>query len=119
MLGLFRKTEQGIKRTREAWFGRVVRLFERPTFDEGLWDELEELLISADVGVSTTARLIQRLKQRVAGEQIREAFQIQTALKEEMTSMLMVEGGGLLPSVDGGIGVILVVAEGAGAGRLP
>jgi fused signal recognition particle receptor len=109
MFGLFKKTEKGVKRTREAWWGKVAHLFDRPTLSDELWDELEELLISADVGVNTTGRLIERLKQRVEREKIKEASLVRTALKEEMVSMLMVGGGGLLSPKDGKIGVVLVV----------
>jgi len=109
MFGLFKKTEKGVKRTREAWWGKVVHLFDRPALSDELWDELEELLISADVGVNTTGRLIERLKQRVEREKIKEASLVRTALKEEIVSMLMVGGGGLLSPTDGKIGVVLVV----------
>jgi fused signal recognition particle receptor len=109
MFGLFKRTEKGVKRTREAWWGKVVNLFDRPTLSDELWDELEELLISADVGVNTTGKLIERLKQRVKREKIKETSVVRTALKEEMVSMLMVGGGELLPPTDGKIGVVLVV----------
>jgi fused signal recognition particle receptor len=109
MFGLFKKTEKGVKRTREAWWGKVVHLFDRPALSDELWDELEELLISADVGVNTTGRLIERLKQRVESEKIKETSLVRTALKEEMVSMLMVGGRGLLSPTDGKIGVVLVV----------
>ena len=109
MFGLFKKTEKGVKRTREAWWGKVVHLFDRPILSDELWDELEELLISADVGVNTTGKLIERLKQRVKREKIKETSVVRTALKEEMVSMLMVGGGELLPPTDGKIGVVLVV----------
>ena len=109
MFGLFKKTEKGVKRTREAWWGKVVHLFDRPILSDELWDELEELLISADVGVNTTGKLIERLKQRVKIEKIKETSVVRTALKEEMVSMLMVGGGELLPPTDGKIGVVLVV----------
>lgn len=109
MFGLFKKTEKGVKRTREAWWGKVVHLFDRPTFGEELWDELEELLISADVGVNTTGKLIERLKQRIEREKITEASVVRTALKKEMVSMLMVAGGEITPQTDGKIRVVLVV----------
>jgi fused signal recognition particle receptor len=109
MFGLFKKTEKGVKRTREAWWGKVVHLFDRPTFGEELWDELEELLISADVGVGTTTKLIERLKQRVAKEKIKEAAQVRNALKEEMGSMLTLPDAGLSLSKNGKPDVILVV----------
>ena len=109
MFGLFKRTEKGVKRTREAWWGKVVHLFDRPTFGEELWDELEELLISADVGVNTTTKLTGRLKERVTKENIKEAAQARNALKEEMVSMLMVGGGEVTPQTDGKISVVLVV----------
>jgi fused signal recognition particle receptor len=109
MFGLFKRTEKGVKRTREAWWGKVVHLFDRPTFGEELWDELEELLISADVGMNTTTKLTGRLKERVTKENIKEAAQARNALKEEMVSMLMAGGGEVTPQTDGKISVVLVV----------
>ncbi len=113
MLGFFKKsegkTDQGVQRTREAWWGRVVRLFDRSTLGDELWDELEELLISADVGMSTTAKLVERLKQRVEGEKIIETTQVRTALKEEIISLLTVVEAEPFPSGNGRVGVILVV----------
>jgi fused signal recognition particle receptor len=109
MFGLFKKTEKGVKRSREAWWGKVAHLFDRPTFGDELWDELEELLISADVGVNTTGKLIERLKQRIEKEKIKEASLVRNILKEEIVSLLRVGGGNLLPSIDGKIGVVLVV----------
>ena len=108
MFGLFKKTEKGVKRTREAWWGKVVHLFDRPTFGDELWDELEELLISADVGVSTTSKLVERLKQRVSKENIKEAGRAMDALKAEIASMLKVPAAPL-PTTDGKLNVILVV----------
>jgi len=108
MFGLFKKTEKGVKRTREAWWGKVVHLFDRPTFGDELWDELEELLISADVGVSTTSKLVERLKQRVSKENIKEAGRAMDALKAEIASMLKVPAAPL-STTDGKLSVILVV----------
>ena len=109
MFSLFKKTEKGVKRTREAWWSKVVHLFDRATFGKELWDELEELLISADVGVNTTGKLIEHLKQRIIKENISDAAQVRDALKEEMVSMLTVAGGEVKPPTDGKMGVVLVV----------
>ncbi len=109
MLGFFKKTEQGVKRTREAWWGGVVHLFDSSTLGDELWDALEELLISADVGVSTTAKLIERLKQRVEGEKLKETAQVRTALKEEIVSLLTVAEAEPFSSENGRVGVLLVV----------
>ena len=87
------KTEQGVKRSRETWFGRIARLFDRTTVEEETWNELEELLISADVGVPTTHKLISRVKQRARDERLSEGSQIRSALKDEMVNLLSVDAG--------------------------
>ncbi len=93
MLDLFkRKTDKALKRSKDTWFGKVTSLFERQTLEAELWEELEELLIAADVGVDTTTKLIQRVRKRVEGEKINDVQQVRTVLKEEMVSMLMVDG---------------------------
>ncbi len=84
------KTEQGVQKTRQAWFGQVAQLFRGAAFDEALWDELEELLISADVGVATTARLLSRLKERVQQEKPSDPEGPLKHLKDEMVSILEV-----------------------------
>jgi fused signal recognition particle receptor len=68
----------------------VARLFDRTTVDEAVWAELEELLISADVGVSTAEKLIEAVKQRAAREKL-DGSSVREALKQEMVSMLQVE----------------------------
>jgi fused signal recognition particle receptor len=87
-----KKTEQALKRTKEAWFGKITSLFDRQTIEKGLWDELEELLIAADTGVDTTEKLISRVEERVSKQRIGEAGQVRNVLMEEMTSMLQVNG---------------------------
>ncbi len=64
-------------------------LFDRTSIDDDVWDELEELLISADVGVGTTAKLIGEVKQRAAGEKY-DGSQVSAALKEEMVRILSI-----------------------------
>ena len=92
------KTEEGVKKSRETWFGKMARLFQGARLDESLWEELEELLISADVGVNTTGKLLNRLRQRVHEEGISEAPEALGVLKEEMVATLDVNGA--LPSLD-------------------
>jgi len=84
---LFKK---GVERSHDTWFGKAMRLFDRATLDDDVWDELEELLISADVGVGTTEKLIERVKQRVAEEKIKEGPLAREALQKEMINILRV-----------------------------
>ncbi len=84
------KTELGVRRTKEAWFGKIVRLFERRSFGDELWDELEELLILSDVGINTTAKLVDTVRRRVKDEKLLEPAQVRVVLKDEMISLLRV-----------------------------
>lgn len=90
MLNWFKKTESGVKRSKEAWFGRISHLFDRDSFSTETWEELEELLISADVGIETTSKLIGRVKQQVKADRLVEVSQIRSALKSEMIKILSV-----------------------------
>ena len=85
------KTEKALKPSRDTWFSRVMRLFDRTAIDELVWTELEELLISADVGVSTTEKLIEKLRRRVKGEDIGQGSLVRSALKAEMVNILEVD----------------------------
>lgn len=88
------KTDQALKRSKEAWFSKITNLFERPTLEQELWDELEELLIGADVGVDTTARLIQQVKGKVEKEKLDDPRKVRSVLKQQMVAMLTVDGDG-------------------------
>ena len=87
---LVKKTELGVKRSKETWFGKISSIFNRDSFGDEVWEELEELLISADVGVKTASRLLGKVKQRVKTDRLLEVSQIREALKEEMISLLSV-----------------------------
>jgi fused signal recognition particle receptor len=83
-----------------------MRLFDRPSVDEAVWTELEELLISADVGVNTTARLLDGVKRRVKEEKL-DGSSVRDALKQEMVNILKVDTQA--PSIVSLPRVILVV----------
>jgi len=103
------KTEHGVKRSREGLFGRIAALFNRSKIEDSTWDELEELLISADVGVSTTEKLLGRVRKRVREERLEQASQVRAALKEEIIRLLDVParvGAGIFGA---GMKVILMV----------
>lgn len=80
--------EQGVKQTKEAWFGKIAHIFDRGSVSTEIWGELEELLILADVGVETTNKLIDRVKQRVKLDKLTQASQARSALKQEMINLL-------------------------------
>jgi fused signal recognition particle receptor len=66
-----------------------MSLFDRASIGKEVWEELEELLISADVGVGTTAKLINTVKERAAAEKL-DGSQVRAILKEEMIKILTV-----------------------------
>jgi fused signal recognition particle receptor len=103
------KTVKAVEKTRRAWFGQVASLFSRAKLDDELWDELEELLIAADVGVSTTQELLERLKKRVRDDRVSEPETAFAMLKQEMVDLLKVDGAGNRLDVEGKPLVILVV----------
>ena len=84
------KTTDALDRTRRTWFRRVAGLFERSRIEDELWDELEELLIGADVGVATATSLIERLRTRVKEEGMKQPAEVRQALKEELMTILAV-----------------------------
>ena len=66
-----------------------MSLFDRVSIGDEVWDELEELLISADVGVNTTGKLIDKVKQRASEEKL-DGSQVSSALKAELVKILKV-----------------------------
>ncbi|MBI2857750.1 MAG: signal recognition particle-docking protein FtsY [Chloroflexi bacterium] len=88
MFNFLKMTQDALKRTREGFLGKVSQVFDRPGIEDSLWDDLEELLISADVGMATTDKLITRMKERAKAEKMRDPTQLRGALKLEMVSML-------------------------------
>ncbi len=66
-----------------------MSLFDRVSIGDEVWDELEELLISADVGVNTTGKLIEKVKQRASEEKL-DGSQVSSVLKTEMVKILKV-----------------------------
>ncbi|MBI2863611.1 MAG: signal recognition particle-docking protein FtsY [Chloroflexi bacterium] len=83
-----RRIDESVRRTREAWFSKVTGLFSRSQIDEDLWDELEELLIQADVGVNTATKLVGDLRAKVKQGRLKTPADVQVALQEDMVAVL-------------------------------
>ncbi|MDY7076670.1 MAG: signal recognition particle-docking protein FtsY [Chloroflexota bacterium] len=87
-VGFARSIKESLTRTRNTVFSRVAGLLGASEVTDAAWDELEELLIQADVGVETTLYLVERLRQRASDEAILRADALQLALREELRSLL-------------------------------
>ena len=111
-----KKTEESLKRTKQGFFRRIVGVFNTPKIDEEFWETLEEVLISADVGVKTSTRIAETLRERVKSERLGNPEDIRAALREEMAAILSKATGDreFLSSVNGGPGVVLVVGVNGG-----
>jgi fused signal recognition particle receptor len=109
MSNLADKTEQGVKRSREGWFGKIATLFNRTSIEDDVWDELEELLIAADVGMETAEKLLARIKQHARERKLTEGAQVQSVLKEEMVRMLSIEKDAVDTASPDGLKIVLVV----------
>ena len=94
-MGFFEKLRAGLSKTKKALFGGIEDLFKRfRHVDEDLYDELEELLITADVGVETTEELLDNLRAKVKEEHIYESDKAKAILYDELRSMIG-DGDGL------------------------
>jgi fused signal recognition particle receptor len=77
-----------LRKTREGVFSRVTGLFTQQVIDDALWEELEELLIRADIGVDISLDLIQKLQVRVARDRLTQARELEAALRAELLELL-------------------------------
>ncbi len=87
--GLFRRFRERLSRSREALAGGLDRVFAgRKEVDAALMEELEELLITADLGVETTLHLVQALQERLKRRELGDVERLKAALREEMLNLL-------------------------------
>jgi fused signal recognition particle receptor len=88
-MGFFDKLKQGLKKTKDALFGKVHDLFiSMRKVDEDLLEELEEILITSDVGVETTEKIIAKLRRRIQENRITESEDAYNALKDVISEMI-------------------------------
>lgn len=85
----FDRLKDGLAKTRDSFVSRLKKvLFAGRKIDQSLLDEIEEILITSDVGVTTTSKIIVRLQDRVRTDNIQDASLIIDVLKEEIAAML-------------------------------
>lgn len=82
------QTERAVERTRRGFFSRLGGLFERPDFEDDLWDELEEVLIGADAGLETTTAILDAVRGRVKSEGTKQSARVRELLREELIAVL-------------------------------
>jgi fused signal recognition particle receptor len=105
------KFREGLAKTRDAFVGKVEELFSRrKKIDEEFFEELEEILIGADVGVNTVMGLINDLRSEVKKRKIEQPSELRPILSEKLVGMLQGNGEeAVLKENPNGITVILFV----------
>ncbi|KAA3662896.1 MAG: signal recognition particle-docking protein FtsY [Chloroflexi bacterium] len=85
---MFKSIRESLNRTRQSVFGQIAGVLGAGDIDEETWEDLEALLVQADVGVPTTLDIVEKLQGRVRKEGLLKADQLVNALKEELRAIL-------------------------------
>ena len=81
--------DQGLEKTKQTFFSKITRLLVgKSRVDQGVLDDLEELLITADVGVETTLKIIDRIENRVSKDRVINSEELNQILRDEIIGLL-------------------------------
>ena len=81
--------DKGLEKTKESVFGKLARAVAgKSTVDDNVLDDLEEVLITSDVGVETTVKIIRRIEERVARDKYVSTSELNRILREEIAILL-------------------------------
>lgn len=113
-MGFLQRLKDGLKKTKAGFVDKVSNIFTgRSNIDDDLFEELEEVLIQADVGVKTTFTLIEKLRDDVETEAITEPEELMEYFQDELKALLQNDKGGF--NFDKKLNIIMVVGvNGAG-----
>ena len=89
-MGFFDKIKAGLTKTREALSNTLGNVFTASEIDDDFFDELEESLILADLGMDTAIRAVSQLRQRIRNDSLKTVEEAREALKDILTDMLSV-----------------------------
>jgi len=89
LAALFNRLQNSLQKTRQGVFSKLTRIFSaRKKIDEDTLAEIEEVLLSGDVGVETTMYLMDRIKERVKAEGYQDSSELETLLQHELAGLL-------------------------------
>jgi fused signal recognition particle receptor len=106
MTNIFTKWKDGLAKTSKATFGQIATLLGATEIDEELWDDLEALLIQADLGIETADAVLTALEEQVDREGLTRANELRSLLREELRARL---SAAPLPAFQEKPAVILIV----------
>ncbi|MDA8352302.1 MAG: signal recognition particle-docking protein FtsY [Firmicutes bacterium] len=110
------KFKNGLSKTSASLAGAMSSVFSRNKIDEELYEELEDILISADVGVDTTMEIVDRLRVEVKERKLKDPEELKPLLSEILVDMLKGEGdeAGMNQNPDGLTVILFVGVNGVG-----
>ncbi len=109
-LSIFDKLKKGLTKTRKDFSDKIDGILNSyKKIDEELFDELEEVLVTADVGVSSTMKLIDNLRERVKEEKTTDPNEVKNLLKDEIRKVMLSSQSENKLNLDPSPSVILVV----------
>ena len=113
--------DKGLSKTKESVFSKLARIVAgKSQVDENILDDLEEVLITSDVGVETTLRIIDRIEKRVARDKYINTNELNSILREEITALLTendVEDAGEFSVPEGKKPYVIMVVGVNGVGK--
>ncbi|MFW5998129.1 MAG: signal recognition particle-docking protein FtsY [Bacillota bacterium] len=106
--GFFGRLKAGLSKTRKGFINKVSNLFSGySSIDDELFEELEEILIQADVGVHTTMKLVDNLREKVEEKDISTPEELYNIFQKELEELLKEEEGQL--EINKGLNIMIVV----------
>lgn len=109
-MGFFQKIAQGIKKTKEAFSKKLFFAFSARALDDDFYESLEEALLSADVGITATEGLVERLKEEIFARKITKVDDAKELLKQLMIEDIDFE----IPTYDYPLVILLSGVNGVG-----
>ncbi|MDP4118838.1 MAG: signal recognition particle-docking protein FtsY [Bacillota bacterium] len=107
-MGFFEKLKEGLQKTKNSFTEKVDNVFKVfKKVDEELFEELEEALITADVGVETSVKIIERLRETAKERKITESENLSDALREIITQLM--QENTPFPLADSGFKIIFII----------
>lgn len=113
-MGLFESLKQGLAKTRNSLLGGIEQLFGAyDEVDDDFYEELEETLVLSDMGMETSVKLVEELRQDAMRQRLKHPSEVRGLLKEKLAQLLETENGAI--TEDGRITVIMMIGvNGAG-----
>jgi len=112
--GFFEKLKKGLTKTRDEFTDKISDMLKLyVTIDDDLYDELEEILVTSDVGVETSMDIIDKVKDKVKEKKVKDPLLVKDCLKEVLIDILGGEEGSIKPEKTPEV-VLVIGVNGAG-----